>query len=261
MNATERYLYGLRNRGSKYGLERMQRLVEALGYPQLSYPVIHVAGTNGKGSVCAMLESIYRHAGYRVGLLTSPHLVHLGERVQVDRMPLSDRQITAYVDQLRPVAESLSRGKADTHPTFFELIAAIGFLHFRQEQVDLAVIETGLGGRLDATNVVEPLASVITSIGLDHTEILGDTLAVIAGEKAGIIKTGRPVVLGGLEDEAETVIRRRAAELGASISSIAAAYSHSADYPETNLAGTYQRINAATASLTAEVLVSHLQVT
>ncbi|MEM9227825.1 MAG: bifunctional folylpolyglutamate synthase/dihydrofolate synthase, partial [Verrucomicrobiota bacterium] len=157
MNATECYLYGLRNRGSKYGLERMQRLVATLDQPQRSYPAIHVAGTNGKGSVCAMLESIYRHAGYRVGLLTSPHLVHLGERIQVNREPLCDEQITAYTQELRPVAESLAAGEVDMHPTFFELIAAMGFLHFQREQVDLAIIETGLGGRLDATNVVDPL--------------------------------------------------------------------------------------------------------
>ncbi|MFW6218065.1 MAG: bifunctional folylpolyglutamate synthase/dihydrofolate synthase, partial [Verrucomicrobiota bacterium] len=202
---TRDYLYSLRDRGSKYGIERMQRFVAELGHPERRFPVIHVAGTNGKGSVCAMLEAIYRANGYRTGLYTSPHLVHLGERVQVDRLPLTETDIVRHCERLRPVAAALGAGKPEEHPSFFEFMTAMAFLQFADAQVDLAILETGLGGRLDATNVAAPELSVITSVSLDHTELLGDSLAKIAREKAGICKPRKPVLLGRLPPEAEAV--------------------------------------------------------
>jgi dihydrofolate synthase/folylpolyglutamate synthase len=261
MTETERYLYGLRNRGSKYGIERMQVFAGALGHPERRYPVIHVAGTNGKGSVCAMLEGIYRRAGYRTGLFTSPHLVRLGERVQVNRRPLADAQIEAYVDRLRTVGEKLALKDPLDHPTFFEFMAGMAFLHFADERVDVAVLETGLGGRLDATNVVDPEVSVITSIGLDHTDILGHTLAAIAGEKAGIIKPGRPVVIGCLPPEAEAVIRETAAARGCVVHSVREVFGAEENFPETNLEGDFQRRNAAVASLVVRLLQGRFPVT
>lgn len=247
------YLYALKNRGSKFGIDRMRRLVEALDHPEQKFPLIHVAGTNGKGSVCAMLEAIYRAEGYKTGLFTSPHLVHLGERAQVNREALSEEEICRYLEQLRPVAEALGEEDPELHPTFFELIAAMAFLRCAAEQVDLAMIETGLGGRLDATNVVEPELSIITSISFDHMEQLGETLAKIAEEKAGIIKAGKPVLIGCLPREAEVVIRRRAAERGSPLYSIRERFTEDA-LPETNLVGQFQRWNAAVAAFATELL-------
>ena len=166
------WLYGLRNRGSSYGIDRMREFVEILGQPQSTFPCIHVAGTNGKGSVSAMLERIYRGSGLRVGLFTSPHLVHQGERIQVDRCRLSEDEILQYTNELLPHANQIAQRDPDNHPTFFEWMTAMAFVHFKRSKVDLAILETGLGGRLDSTNVVQPQASVITSIGLDHTCLL-----------------------------------------------------------------------------------------
>lgn len=251
---TRDYLYALKNRGSKYGIERMRLLVEALGHPQRSFPVIHVAGTNGKGSVCAMLEALYRANGYKTGLFTSPHLVHLGERVQVNREMLDESGIAHYVEALRPVAAKLGEADADLHPTFFEFVAAMAFLRFAAESVGVALIETGLGGRLDATNVVDPELSIITSISLDHTEMLGDTLAKIAGEKAGIIKPGKPVLMGKLPPEAEAVVRRVAAERGCELYVSTERFPDESALPATNLEGDFQRWNAALAVYATEIL-------
>ena len=249
------YLFGLRNRGSKLGLERMQLLVQALGDPQRNFPVIHVAGTNGKGSTCAMLESIFRHAGYRTGLFTSPHLVFLGERIQCDRQPLTAAEITAYTAEIEPVAQEIGQISPDHHPTFFEFMTAMAFMHFSRVRVDIAIIETGLGGRLDATNVVDPVLTAITSIGLDHVELLGDTLGKIAAEKAGILKPGRPVVIGALPAEAEAVIRGVAAERGCALHAFSERFgAQSDDWPKTRLPGRYQRINAGVATLIVELL-------
>lgn len=248
------YLYALKNRGSKYGIERMRLLAAALGHPERRFPVIHVAGTNGKGSVCAMLEALYRGNGYKTGLFTSPHLVHLGERVQVNRQILSNEEIVHYTEQLRPVAAELGWEDPDLHSTFFEFITAMAFLRFAEEPVDIACIETGLGGRLDSTNVVEPELSIITSISLDHTELLGDTLAAIAGEKAGILKPGKPVLMGKLPPEAEAVVRRVAAERSCRLYVLAERFPDAAVLPETNLAGDFQRWNAALAVYAAEIL-------
>jgi dihydrofolate synthase/folylpolyglutamate synthase len=231
----------------------MTRLLEVMGHPERAIPCIHIAGTNGKGSVAAMIESILRAAGWRTGLYTSPHLVRLGERVQVDRRSLSDESLVRYVRELQPVVSALE-GEGSV-PTYFELMTAIAFLHFSRSECDIAIVEVGLGGRLDATNVVVPEVSVITSVGLDHTDLLGKSLAEIAGEKAGIIKNGKPVVIGRLPEEAERVVRKTAEEHGALVSSVTAEFGDDLKlYPTTKLVGDYQRINAATATLAVRAL-------
>jgi dihydrofolate synthase/folylpolyglutamate synthase len=251
----QEYLFSLKAGGVKFGVDRMRLLVEALGHPERQYPVIHVGGTNGKGSVAAMLDAILHAAGWRPGLYTSPHLVKLGERVQVDRRLLREDEIVAYVNELRPVADELARVNADDQPSFFEFMTAMAFLQFARRQVDLAVVEVGLGGRLDATNIVQPEATVITSIGLDHCEMLGNQLEQIAAEKAGIIKPGRPLVLGRVPAVAEEVIRAIAAERGAPVRSVREEFGEEIGrYPCTNLEGDYQRWNAATATLAARLL-------
>jgi len=209
--AVQDYLFSLKACGVKFGIDRMGVLVEALDHPERRYPVIHVAGTNGKGSVSAMLDAVLHAAGWRTGLYTSPHLVKLGERVQVDRRLLTEQEIVAYTDELRPVAGNPALFSAADHPSFFEFMTAMAFLQFARRQVDVALVEVGLGGRLDATNVVQPEVAAITSIGLDHCDMLGDRIELIAEEKAGIIKPGCPVVLGRMPAVAEEVIRAIAA--------------------------------------------------
>lgn len=256
--ATE-YLFALKSAGVKFGVDRMAGLAAALGHPERRYPVVHIAGTNGKGSVSAMVESILRAAGYRTGLYTSPHLVKLGERVQVNRRHLSEREILDYVNELTPVAERLGAAGIDDHPSFFEYMTAMAFLQFSRCEVDAAVIEVGLGGRLDATNIVQPEVTVITSIGLDHMEQLGDSPAKIAREKAGIIKPGRPLVMGRLPAEAEVVVREVARERHAPVISVREVFGENLqDYPTTNLEGDYQRWNAASATLAARALQERL---
>jgi len=253
--AVTEYLYALKAGGVKFGIDRMRRMVEVLDHPQRRYPVIHIAGTNGKGSVAAMLEAVFRTAGWRTGLYTSPHLVKLGERVQVDRRLLTEAEIVAYAAELRPAADKIAALAPDEHPTFFEFMTAMAFLQFQRKQVDIAIVEVGMGGRLDATNVVEPEVSVITSIGLDHCAELGHSFAAIAREKAGIIKPGRPVVIGRLPLEAERVVREVALVNGAPVHSVREVFgSELAGYPATNLEGDYQRWNAATAALVARLL-------
>ncbi len=254
------YLYALKNRGSRYGIERMCLLLEALGHPERMFPVIHVAGTNGKGSVCAMLEAVYRDNGYKVGLFSSPHLVHLGERAQVDRQILSEAEIVRYTEQLSSIAGELGRRDSDLHPAFFEFITSMAFLRFAELPVDIACIETGLGGRLDATNVVDPELSIITTISLDHCDLLGDTLAAIAGEKAGIIKKGKPVLMGKLPLEADAVVRRVTKELGCKLYAITDRFPDETGLPQTNLAGGFQRWNAAIATYAIEILADRFPV-
>ncbi len=254
------YLYGLKNRGSKYGIDRMRLLVDALGHPERAFPLIHVAGTNGKGSVGAMLEALYRSNGYKTGFFSSPHLVHLGERAQVNRRVLSADAITHYTEELKPVAAELGKDDPDLHPTFFEFVTAMAFMRFAEAQVEIACIETGLGGRLDATNVVDPELSIITTISLDHTEMLGDTLAAIAGEKAGIIKPGKPVLMGKLPPEAASVIQRVAEERGSPLYLLTDRFPDEASLPRTNLAGDFQRWNAATAVYATEILADRFPV-
>jgi dihydrofolate synthase/folylpolyglutamate synthase len=254
--AIQDYLFGLKTAGVKFGVDRMRLLSGAIGHPERAVPCIHVAGTNGKGSVSAMLEAILRASGKRTGLYTSPHLVRLGERVQVDRRILSEGEITAFVGELQPVADRLAaRGGPDDRPSFFEFMTAMAFLQFARRRCDFSVIEVGLGGRLDATNIVEPEVAVVTSIGMDHCELLGNTLEAIASEKAGIIKSGRPVVIGRMPPEAEAAVRRVAAARDSRVVSVREEFGDDvAGYPRTNLECDYQRWNAATATLAAGLL-------
>jgi dihydrofolate synthase / folylpolyglutamate synthase len=253
--ATTDYLFALKSAGVKFGIDRMVRLSAAIAHPERRYPVIHVAGTNGKGSVSAMFERILRGAGYRTGLYTSPHLVRLGERVQVDRCILSDEEIIAYTNELLSYAAQIGAADPDEHPSFFEFMTAMAFLQFARREVDAAVVEVGLGGRLDATNVVQPALTVITSIGFDHMEQLGNTIPQIASEKAGIIKPHRPLVIGRVPPDAERVIRQIAEGKSAPVYSVREAFGDDvASYPETNLEGDYQRWNAATALLGTRLL-------
>lgn len=203
------YLFSLEKLGIKFGLDNIRRITAALGSPQDACATVHVAGTNGKGSVTAMVERALRAAGLRTARYTSPHLVRLEERFVIDGVAVDAgalEEAAALVQDT--VAALLRRGELETHPTFFEATTAIAFELFRRREVEVAVIEVGLGGRLDSTNIVSPLAAAITSIDLDHQEFLGGTLAEIAYEKAGIIKPRVPVVVGAMAPEAADVIAR-----------------------------------------------------
>jgi dihydrofolate synthase/folylpolyglutamate synthase len=251
------YLFGLKAKGIKFGIDRMRLLAAELGHPELRVPIIHIAGTNGKGSTAAMVESILRAAGKRVGLYTSPHLVRLGERVQVDRAQLTETEIVDFTRELDRVAERVGKTGDDNCPSFFEFMTAMAFLQFERKHCDVGVVEVGLGGELDATNIVKPIVTAITSIGLDHCEMLGYTLAEIAQAKAGIMKPGIPVVMGRLPEEAEVVVRRRADELNCPVFSIRETFGEALDgYPESALEGDFQQWNAATATLIARALPS-----
>ena len=212
-----RFLYSLGNeiKTAKLGLERIRTVLKAMGDPQSSCRFVHVAGTNGKGSTCAMIEAGLRFAGVRTGLFISPHLVEPTERIQVDGSPVAAAEFAAAFDRVHEASEALLReGSIDAHPTYFETVTAMAFLLFREKGVDTVVLEVGLGGRLDATNVVEPRVSVITPVDFDHEALLGSTLEAIAGEKAGILKRGAPAVFSQQRREAETVLAARAADLG-----------------------------------------------
>ncbi len=200
-----------RNAPEKFDLARMHALLGRMDNPHRRYPVIHIAGTKGKGSVAAMTAAALRAAGYRVGLYTSPHLEDFAERIQVNGVPIPHGDVVRGVDVLRPLAPTVPG------ITTFELMTALGFWYFADQAVDVAVVEVGLGGRLDATNVVEPLVTVITPISRDHTAILGDTLAKIAAEKGGIIKPGCPLVLAPQPPAARRVLREMAARRGAPV--------------------------------------------
>ncbi|MGZ4107906.1 MAG: bifunctional folylpolyglutamate synthase/dihydrofolate synthase, partial [Tumebacillaceae bacterium] len=199
--------------GIKPGLERMEAMLERLGNPHQRLKFLHVAGTNGKGSTCAYLARILEAAGYRVGLYTSPYLEQFNDRMSVSGENISDTELTELVAQLRPVVEEVSTTSCG-RPTEFEVVTTLSLLHYAKQQVDFVVLETGLGGRLDSTNVVTPLLSLITNVGRDHEAILGSTIEQIAAEKAGIIKPGVPI-LTTATGVARDVIVRRAEELGA----------------------------------------------
>ncbi len=205
--SAEKFILSREFYGMKLGLENITRFLSSIGSPQTAYDTIHVAGTNGKGSTAAMLASILRAAGYKTGLFTSPHLVSLRERVRVNGRMIPRRSVTAFVDRHR---SELTKRKL----SFFEVITAMALAFFQRSAVGLAVIETGLGGRLDASNVLRPLLTITTDISLDHTEILGHSLEEIAHEKAGIIKKSAPHLIGLLPDEAERVIRKRCQAVG-----------------------------------------------
>ncbi|HIJ10786.1 TPA: bifunctional folylpolyglutamate synthase/dihydrofolate synthase, partial [Candidatus Woesearchaeota archaeon] len=183
------YLFSLQNAGSKYSLDRMKKLIDLLGNPQNKIKTIHIAGSNGKGSCAAFLDSILTEAGYSVGVYTSPHLIRLNERIVVDGVQITDTELEQSVKTIKDIAT-----KHKLEITFFEYITAIAFIYFAYKDVDIAIIEVGLGGRLDATNIITPLVSIITNISLEHTTILGDTKEKIALEKAAIIKQNVPLV-------------------------------------------------------------------
>ncbi len=187
----------------KPGLQNTLALDEHFGHPHTSYRTIHVAGTNGKGSCSHTLASILQQAGYRIGLYTSPHLVDFRERIRVNGKPISEQRVIDFVESERHFFEPL-------HPSFFELTTALAFLYFKEQKVDIAVIEVGLGGRLDCTNIIHPELSIITNISFDHTQFLGNTLALIAGEKAGIIKPLTPVIIGEACAETRPVFEAKA---------------------------------------------------
>ena len=209
------FLQELGKFGIRVGLERSFALSRETGTPELNYPIVHVAGTNGKGSVAAMTESVLRASGFRVGLYTSPHLSSYTERIRVGGRPISKSRLARLISELEPIFRKISEDPDLGPPTEFEMGTAIAFLYFAQEKVDFAVVEVGLGGRLDSTNIVTPKVSAITNISLEHTGILGDTLEEIAREKAGIIKNGVPVVVGRQDSRALKVIQEIAKERAA----------------------------------------------
>ena len=204
-------------------LERMRALLRLLGNPQDRLRIVHIAGTKGKGSTAAMLDAVLRAAGYRVGLFTSPHLVHVEERVQVDRVMITPEELAARMGEIAAAVRELDRGPFPP-PTFFEIGTALGYLHFVCRRVDAAIVEVGLGGRFDSTNVCRPMVSVITSIGLDHTAQLGHTHAAIAFQKAGIIKRRVPVVSGATRADVCRVIEQEAARNHAPLRQVDRAY-------------------------------------
>jgi dihydrofolate synthase / folylpolyglutamate synthase len=230
------WLYSTQVTGVKLGLENVHRLFDALGNPHRQLACIHVAGTNGKGSVSAMLDAVGRAGGLRTGLYTSPHLVRFNERIQVSGQSIPDEEVLAGLNVIR---EAIAR--SGCIPTFFEITTALGFLHFLTHRVDLAIIETGLGGRLDATNLITPLVSVLTSIDLDHQRILGDSKAKIAREKAGIIKPGVPVVSIAQSADVREVIDEVAASLGSPVTYTMEPITDL----QIGLTGSHQQLNAA----------------
>jgi dihydrofolate synthase / folylpolyglutamate synthase len=250
------FLYGLRLFGAKFGLANTFRLAAFAGNPQEKLRFIHVAGTNGKGSTCAMLEGIYRAAGLRVGLFTSPHLVSFRERIQINRRLISEGDVVRLVTELQPPLASFP---ADHHPTFFEVVTVMALKFFAEQQCHLVIWETGLGGRLDATNIVTPLASVITNIASDHEQWLGDTLEKIAFEKAGIIKPGVPVLTAADAPAALAVIEGIAREKNAPLTQI-----HNSQFTihnsELPLPGAHQKTNAALALATVDRLQPQIPV-
>ena len=247
------FLYGLRWFGAKLGLENTFKLAELAGNPQSRLRFIHVAGTNGKGSTCAMLESIYHAAGLRVGLFTSPHLVSFRERIQVSRRFISEADVVRLIQEIQPW---LKEFPADRHPTFFEVVTVMALQFFAEQKCDLVIWETGLGGRLDSTNIVTPLASVITNIQYDHQRWLGETLDRIATEKGGIIKPGVPVITGTEEPEALAVIQETALKQHSPLRLVTPAHTQHPplDGLRLPLLGWHQRMNAAVALATVRVL-------
>ncbi|HZO82435.1 MAG TPA: folylpolyglutamate synthase/dihydrofolate synthase family protein [Candidatus Binataceae bacterium] len=265
MSRTLEWLYSLEGRGEIYKLERMDQALALIGDPHRRLRAVHIAGTKGKGSVAAMLDAVLRAAGLRVGLYTKPHLVQLTERTRIDGAEMPARMMLEYIERLRVIYE-----RAGLALTFFEFTVALMFLYFAEAGVDIAVIETGLGGRLDSTNVVTPLVSVITPIGFDHMDRLGYTISAIAAEKGGIIKPGVPVVIGARDPEARTVLTSIATQRRSAVRLIERDFTycshspaHRLDYSglglnleqvELGVAGPFQHENAAIALAALEAL-------
>jgi len=231
----------------KKDLGNIAKLCEALGQPQEQFKSIHIAGTNGKGSVTHILAAILINAGYRVGYYTSPHLVSFRERIRINGQMITKDEVVGFVEQHRGLIEEIE-------PSFFEITVAMAFDYFARQEIDIAIVETGLGGRLDSTNIVKPLLSVITNIGHDHMDMLGDTLEAIAGEKAGIIKPNTPVVIGQKQEAVADVFLAKAKELNADI--CFADEANTMEWIDSDLKGFYQQINIRTALKTLDILVS-----
>lgn len=264
INPLLQYLFGLERKGIKVGLTHTAELVKRCGNPETSFRSIHVAGTNGKGSTCTMMASIFREYGLKVGLYTSPHLIRFNERIRVNGSPINDEEIIDFVQKHQADIE-------DIQSTFFETTTAMAFTHFQQHNVDVAVIETGLGGRLDSTNVIHPDMTVITPIGMDHTEFLGDTLTSIAKEKAGIIKEKTPLILAEQSVDAERVVLKKSEEKSVSVQKIkhddirviqsdtaGTKFSYQGSVFNTPLLGEYQALNTAMAIKTVTEFVPEI---
>ncbi|MEA2068011.1 MAG: folylpolyglutamate synthase/dihydrofolate synthase family protein [Verrucomicrobiota bacterium] len=262
MNDAVKALFARTTQGIKPGLDVIAALLQALENPHQKLAVIHVAGTNGKGSVCAMLESVLRASGFKTGLYTSPHLVDFSERFRINGIQIPEEKLGRYIGQMETVDSSLDGRPA----TFFEISTAIAFQYFADEAVDIALIETGMGGRWDATNVVIPLVSVITHIDIDHTNFLGDTIEAIAAEKAGIIKPGRPAISAPQSEEVMAVLGNvDDASSFVAVAKIADPQKLKIETPSRNLPqitlpllGECQRENCAVAVATLETLADML---
>jgi len=266
MDDAVKALFARTTQGIKPGLEIITALLRALDDPHQKLAVIHVAGTNGKGSVCAMLESVLRASGFKTGLYTSPHLIDFSERFRINGIPIPPKTLEQYIQTLEKTADQVVEETRQRPATFFEISTAIAFQYFADESVDIAIIETGMGGRWDATNVVIPLVSVITHIDIDHTHYLGETIEAIAFEKAGIIKPGRPVVSAPQSWEVMGVL----GNVDAASSRVSGARidvpqklkieTHSRNLPPINLPllGECQRENCAVAVATLETLADML---
>jgi dihydrofolate synthase/folylpolyglutamate synthase len=245
------YLQHLQPLAMRFGLERMERALAAIGHPERRYPVLHVAGTNGKGSTCAMAAAALRQAGHRVGLYTSPHLVRFNERIAIDGAPVDDARLTALIQEVLRACPWHESGREDERLTYFEFATLLGLLEFAAQGVSVAVVEVGLGGRWDATTAIAaPAVTAVARIGLDHTQLLGDTVEAIALEKAGIFKPGVPAVVHGDQPGgALEVLRAEAARRGAPFSVAAQTW----DGP-VGLPGPHQRGNAALAAAALRAL-------
>jgi dihydrofolate synthase/folylpolyglutamate synthase len=270
------FLVSLTKFGFNFGLQRVEYLLQVMGDPHRKLRVVHIGGTNGKGSTAMMTASILDAAGYRVGLFTSPHLDSYTERYLINRVPISEQKLAELISRLRPHLEKMVRDGQE-HPTEFEVCTAVAFLYFYEEQVDFLVLEVGLGGAIDSTNVIPtPLAAVITNVAFDHMEYLGNTIKEIASVKAGIIKQGGCAVTAASVPEALDVIAARCREVGASLLRVGVELGYDltestpsrtsfnlcspwGDYPGLSvpLAGQYQAINAATALGAIEILRRH----
>jgi dihydrofolate synthase / folylpolyglutamate synthase len=254
------FLNSLRIFGARFGLETTFKLAELSGNPHQKLRFIHVAGTNGKGSTCAMLESVYRASGLRVGLFTSPHLVSFRERIQINRQYISEKDVVRFVEQLKRLCATFAE---DHQPTFFEAVTVMALRYFAEQKCDLVIWETGLGGRLDATNIVTPLASAIANIGIEHSEWLGDTVEKIATEKAGIIKPGVPAVTSAASGHGLETITAIARERRSPFTVVDADQTHIAplDTIDLPLHGPHQRLNAALVVAIVRTLAAQIPVT
>ncbi len=247
-NQVLEYLYGLQGRGMKFGLLNIKTLLKSVGNPERQFPSIHIAGTNGKGSTASFLASIFMEAGYKTALYTSPHLIRFTERIRINGKEISEKKLVEYTEPLIPVIEK-------TNATFFEATTCIAFQYFADQKVDIAIVEAGLGGRLDSTNVLRPLVSVITNVSFDHTEYLGNTLTKIAREKGGIVKRNIPCVTSSTDKNVlatlKTITNRKSSRL------IVAGKTMLLQGVKPGLAGAHQLTNAACAVATIETLLKN----